>query len=55
VLWRNPAVTDRLRAGALHEIFARFDVKGLQLLAVHRQPNENAWLLGLAALHRSSM
>ena len=52
VLWRNPAVPDRLRAEALHEIFARVDVQGSQLLAVHPQPNENAWLLGLAALRQ---
>jgi hypothetical protein len=49
-LWRNPAVPDRLREEALHEVFARVDVQGSQLLAVHPQPNENAWLLGLAAL-----
>jgi hypothetical protein len=51
-LWRNPAVPDRLREEALHEIFARVDVQGSQLLAVHPQPNENAWLLGLAALRQ---
>jgi hypothetical protein len=52
MLWRNPAVPDRLREEALHEIFARVDVQGSQLLAVHPQPNENAWLLGLAALRQ---
>ena len=51
-LWRNPAVPDRLREEALHEIFARVDVEGSQLAAVHPQPNENAWLLGLAALRQ---
>ena len=51
-LWRNPAVPDRLREEALHEIFARVDVQGSELFAVHPQPNENAWLLGLAALRQ---
>jgi hypothetical protein len=41
-----------LREEALHEIFARIDVRGSQQLAVHPQPNENAWLLGLAALRQ---
>jgi hypothetical protein len=41
-----------LREEALHEIFARIDAQGSQLLAVHPQPNENAWLLGLAALRQ---
>jgi hypothetical protein len=49
-LWRNPAVPDRLREEALREVFARLDVRGPQLLAVHPQANENAWLLGLVAL-----
>ena len=48
-LWRNPAVPDRLREEALREIFSRFDVDGAQIIAVHPQPNENAWLLGLMA------
>ena len=48
-LWRNPAVPDRLREEALREIFSRFDVDGAQIIAVHPQPNENAWLLGLVA------
>ena len=48
-LWRNPAVPDRLREDALHEVFARFDVRGPDLIAAHPQPNENAWLLGYAA------
>jgi len=46
-LWRNPAVPDRLREEALREIVARFDVDGAEIVAVHPQPNENAWLLGL--------
>ena len=51
-LLRNPAVPDRLREEALHEIFARFDVQVAHPLAVHPQPNENAWLLGQAALRQ---
>ena len=52
MLWRNPAIPDRLRAEALHEMFARVDVQGSLLLAVHPQPNENAGLLGPAALRQ---
>ena len=48
-LWRNPVVPDRLREEALREIFARFDVDGAEIIAVHPQANENAWLLGLVA------
>ena len=48
-LWRNPAVPDGLREEALREIFARFDVDGPESVAVHPQPNENAWLLGVVA------
>ncbi len=51
-LWRNPAVPDRLREEALHEIFARFDVQGSEVVAAHPQPNENAWLLGYAEMRR---
>ncbi len=49
-LWRDPAVPDRLREEALHEIVARVDVAGPEVVAVHPQPNENAWLLGQAAM-----
>ena len=48
-LWRNPAVPDRLREESIREIFERFDVDGPEIVAVHPQPNENAWLLGLVA------
>jgi hypothetical protein len=48
-LWRNPAVPDRLREEAIREIFERFDIDGPEIVAVHPQPNENAWLLGLVA------
>ena len=47
--WRNPVVPDRLREDALREIFGRFDVDRAEIIAVHPQPNENAWLLGLVA------
>ena len=40
---------------ALDEIFARVDVQGSELLAVHPQPNENAWLLGLAGLRQEHL
>ncbi len=48
-LLRNPVVPDRLREEALREIFGRFDVDGVEITAVHPQPDENAWLLGLLA------
>jgi len=41
-LWRNPVVPDRLREEAPREIFARLDVDGAEIVAVHPQPNENA-------------
>ena len=34
-LWRNPAMPDRLREDALPEIFARFDVRGSEVIAAH--------------------
>lgn len=49
-LWREPAVPDRLREEAVHEMFVRFDIEGPTLVAAHAQPNENAWLLGQALL-----
>ena len=51
-LWRDPAVPDRLREEALHEIVARVDVRGASVVAVHAQPNENAWLLGQAIIRQ---
>ncbi|MFI5258794.1 MAG: recombinase family protein [Candidatus Limnocylindrales bacterium] len=48
-LWRNPTVPDQLREEAIREIFERFEVDGPEIVAVHPQPNENAWLLGLVA------
>ncbi len=49
-LWRDPAVPDQLREEALREIVIRVDVEGPRVTAVHPQPNENAWLLGQAAM-----
>ena len=49
ILWQNPAVPDRLREEAIREIFERFDIDGPEIVAIHPQPNENAWLLGLVA------
>ena len=45
-LWRNPAIAGRLREEALREIFICFDIDGAEIVAVHPQANENAWLLG---------
>ena len=36
----NPTIPDRLREVAPHEIFARVEVQGSQVLAVRPQPNE---------------
>ena len=46
-LWRNNAIPGRLREEALREIVSRLDIDGPEIVAVHPQPNENAWLLGL--------
>lgn len=54
-LWRNPAVPDRIREEALREIFGRFDVDAAEIIAVHPQPNENAWLLGLVAMREQRL
>jgi hypothetical protein len=54
-LWRDPAVPDRLREEALHEILLRVDVRGPHLVNIHPQPNENAWLLGHAAMKKETM
>jgi hypothetical protein len=45
-------VPDRLREEALREIFAGVDVDGPRVVAVHPQPNENAWLLGYHAVRK---
>ena len=51
-LWRDPDVPDRLREEALHEILARVDVEADRVVAIYPQENENAWLLGQAALRK---
>jgi hypothetical protein len=54
-LWADPDVPDRLREEAVADIFTRFDVDGPDLVAIHPAPNENAWLLGQAALRDGSL
>ncbi len=54
-LWRNPNVPDGLREEALREIFERFDIAGQEVVAAHPRPNENAWLLGYAAMRDGSL
>jgi hypothetical protein len=49
---RPAAQSRRLDPTWLHEIFAKFDVRGPTLVAAHPQPNENAWLLGYAAMRQ---
>ncbi len=44
-----------LREKALQEIFERFDIAGPDVLAAHPRPNENAWLLGYAAMRDGSL
>ena len=36
-------------------MFTRFDVDGPHLIAAYPQPNENAWLLGQAAMRDGSL
>ena len=55
ILWCDPAIPDRLREEALHEILAGLDVRGPEIVAIHPAPNENAWLLGEAALREESL
>ena len=54
-LWRDPAIPVNLREEAVREIFTRFDVDGPDLVAAYPVPNENAWLLGQAALRDGSL
>ncbi len=42
---------DRLREEALREMVARVGIDGPDVVAVHPQPNGNAWLLGYAAVN----
>jgi hypothetical protein len=50
---RYPAVPDSLREEAVRELFTRIDVDGPTVVAVHPQPNENAWLLGMHAQRKT--
>ena len=54
-LWADPDVPDRLREEAVADMFTRFDVDGSNLVAIHPAPNENAWLLGQAAMRDESL
>ena len=54
-LWRDSSVPDRLREEALHEILEQVDIRGAEIVAIHPAPNENAWLLGQAALREESL
>ncbi len=54
-LWADPAVSGELRTEATHELFRQIDVKGPDVVALHPQENENAWLLGYAALRDGSL
>ena len=54
-LWADPAVPDQLREDAVHELFTRIDVDGPDVVALHPQENENAWLLGYAAMRDGSL
>ena len=54
-LWRNPAVSPRLREEALLEIVERIDIDGPEIIAVHPRENEHAWLLGAASLRTEQL
>lgn len=54
-LWVDPAVSGELRQEAAHELFEQIDVRGPDVVSLHPQPNENAWLLGYAALRDGSL
>lgn len=54
-LWADPAIPDELRQEAVHELFQQIDVQGPDVVALHPQPNENAWLLGYAAMREGSL
>ena len=38
-----------VNGGALTTVTGEYDIDGPEIVAVHPQPNENAWLLGLVA------
>lgn len=54
-LWADLDVPGDLRQEAAHELFERIDVHGPDVVALHPQPNENAWLLGYAAMRDGSL
>jgi hypothetical protein len=51
----DPDVPGELRQEAVHELFSHIDVAGPEIVALHPQPNENAWLLGDAAMKDGSL
>ena len=54
-LWADPAVPGELRQESAHELVERIEVSGPDVVALHPQPNENAWLLGYAAMQDGSL
>jgi len=54
-LWVDPEVPGKLRQEAAHELFGRIDASGPEVVALHPRPNENAWLLGYAAMKDGSL
>lgn len=54
-LWADADVPGELRQEAAHELFERVDISGPHVVALHPQPNENAWLLGYAAMRDGSL
>jgi hypothetical protein len=54
-LWVDADVPGKLRQEAAHELFGRIDVLGPEVVALHPRPNENAWLLGYAAMRDGSL
>jgi len=54
-LWADADVPGELRQEAAYELFERIDVHGPDVVALHPQPNENAWLLGYAAMRDGSL
>jgi hypothetical protein len=55
VFGREPRYLGELRQEAAHELFERIDVHGPDIVALHPQRNENAWLLGYAAMRDGSL
>jgi hypothetical protein len=54
-LWADPSISGEQRQEAVRERFERIDVHGPDVVALHPQPNENAWRLGYAAMRDGSL